>query len=84
MSKLFSEDTEGDTRSRDFREKHAGGSYTRNNDNTAEIRGKRCYREDKRKERKYAEEKVCVVGQSILERENCVVPRIFCLNNRIK
>ena len=43
----MAKDTERNSGSGDIRAKYTGGPYTRSDDNTAEIFGKRCYREDK-------------------------------------
>jgi hypothetical protein len=78
----FSEDPEGDARGRNIGDESAGGSYTCDYGDTTEIRSERCCGSDKRAKCEYAEEKVCVVGKSVLERKYRLVPGFFRLDDR--
>jgi len=64
------------------RNQYATRPHSCTDDYTAKIRSERRDRKNKRSKCEQAEEKVCLVGEGILERERCLVARIFRVDGR--
>ena len=76
-----SESDERDARLRDRAIQYTDRSYSYGNGDSAEIRSERCDRQNKAMDGESAEEKVCLVGESVLERTDSLVARIFCFDS---
>ena len=80
----FSGGNERVTGMRDSKVQHTTGSYSHDNDNTAEVLGKFGSGENKRDDSKYNKEKVQVDEAAVFTRECSMVTGILCINGRFR
>ena len=76
----FSESNAGFARLRDRSVKHPSGSHSYGDNYPAKVCGQRGGGTDKRANREHAEEKVLMAGESVLEREHCLVTGLLCID----